>query len=256
MKHECEVVRDLMPLVVDGTASMKSCTMVDEHVAECQPCREMLEEMRQEVEAGAPTEQAAKLVRKLRLRRLLRRVLLVLLGVALSLALLMAGRRYWSYYYNDFCVLTAEENYAVEVVPQGFYGAQTIYTLKDGNEQVGNSYFDDETGDLYFWSTTTRKSRTTKTLQHIYGDANLFSFEDIGYAYRTHTWDEETEKWYLDIVPVNRIIKGAPEWFRDEETPWHVISERVNPPDDALKDEWRTRLEAWGIELKPLPETE
>lgn len=256
MKHECEVVRDLMPLVVDGTASMKSCTMVDEHVAECQPCREMLEEMRQEVEAGAPTEQAAKLVRKLRLRRLLRRVLLVLLGVALSLALLMAGRRYWSYYYNDFCVLTAEEDYAVEVVPQGFYGAQTIYTLKDGNEQVGNSYFDDETGDLYFWSTTTRKPRAAKVEQGVYAEANLYYWDDIGYAYTTLNWDEEKEQWYYDVAPVNRIIKGAPEWFREEETPWQVISELRNPPDEALKDEWRERLAAWGVELYPVWETE
>ena len=39
MKENCEVIRDLLPLVQDGVASEASCRMVQEHLEECEACR-------------------------------------------------------------------------------------------------------------------------------------------------------------------------------------------------------------------------
>ena len=46
----CGVVRDLMPLVIDGAASEESARLVEAHAAECAECARMLADMR----AAAP----------------------------------------------------------------------------------------------------------------------------------------------------------------------------------------------------------
>ena len=49
MKHNCEVVRDLLPLYHDGVCSKKSREMVEEHLTECEACKKELEEIKKEV---------------------------------------------------------------------------------------------------------------------------------------------------------------------------------------------------------------
>lgn len=51
----CEIVRDLLPLYVDGVASEESAGLIREHVAGCDQCRCLLERMTAPVEA-APAE--------------------------------------------------------------------------------------------------------------------------------------------------------------------------------------------------------
>lgn len=251
MKHDCEVVRDLMPLVVDGTASEKSKAMVEEHVAECDPCREMFAEMRQEVPGRLTMEQGGQVVKKLRWRRMLRRVLLVLLGVAISAVLAIAGQRLWLYYFEADVVLTAEENYSVEVVRKDFFGTQTIWTIKDGHAQIPNTYFDAETGDLYLWSSTTRLRLPATSDQMVNQESQLYYFDDLGYAYIDVLFDVEENDFYVAVMPVNRIIKGLPVGWESRYmgTPpfSKVMVEGLNPPDEALTEEWRSRLEAWGL---------
>ena len=45
MKNECNVARDLMPLVIDGVASEESRKYVDEHVENCHACELIYGEM-------------------------------------------------------------------------------------------------------------------------------------------------------------------------------------------------------------------
>ena len=42
MKYECDVIRDLLPLYADRACSEKSRDMVEEHLQECQDCRNMV----------------------------------------------------------------------------------------------------------------------------------------------------------------------------------------------------------------------
>lgn len=250
MKHDCDIVRDLMPLVVDGTASEKSREMVGEHVAECEPCREMFDEMRQEVPAQ-PQRQAGELVKKLRWRRRLRGAALVLLGVALSALLAMAGLCGWEYYFKADVVLTAEENYSVELVQDDIYGTQTIWTIKDGHAQISNASFDAKTGDMYFWSSTSRIPLPTKSDKMVNQEFHLCYYEDLGYAYIDVLFDAEGNALYAAVTPVNRIIRGLPEGWESRYTgtpPFQqVIFERSSPSDEALTEAWRARLDETGF---------
>ena len=40
MSIPCEVIRDLLPLVQDGVASEESCRVVQEHLRQCEHCRQ------------------------------------------------------------------------------------------------------------------------------------------------------------------------------------------------------------------------
>lgn len=87
MKHNCEVVRDLLPLYHDGVCSKKSREMVEEHLTECEACKKELEEIRKEISVpNASKKDAARawktLVRNLWLRRIASIVLVSVLLVA------------------------------------------------------------------------------------------------------------------------------------------------------------------------------
>lgn len=74
-KAECNVVRDLMPLCIDGAASEESQGMVEGHLGECGECAQMYADMQDElVQRNAEKERkemeaVAQRLRKQRLRR-------------------------------------------------------------------------------------------------------------------------------------------------------------------------------------------
>ena len=53
---KCEIIRDLLPSYVDGLTSAESNQEITAHVAECAPCKEILEQMQEEVQAKEEKE--------------------------------------------------------------------------------------------------------------------------------------------------------------------------------------------------------
>ena len=94
MKRNCDMVRDLMPLCIDGAASEESQQVVAEHVAECKSCQQIYQDMQGSLPAGQDhgaeavfSEQMTQRIRKKQRKRLWRNILIgVLVG-----ALLMSG---------------------------------------------------------------------------------------------------------------------------------------------------------------------
>ena len=97
MKYEHDVIRDLMPLCIDGIASEKSKEAVSEHIAECSDCAKEWDMMQKKVdidkehEITAETEQYKKTAKRLRKhsRWILLRV--VLCTIAALFAILIIG---------------------------------------------------------------------------------------------------------------------------------------------------------------------
>ena len=46
MKIDCDIIKDLLPLYVEGLASEKSGSVVEEHLEECESCKKIYQEMR------------------------------------------------------------------------------------------------------------------------------------------------------------------------------------------------------------------
>ena len=97
MKKECEIARDLMPLVLDEVAAEGSIQMVFQHVKDCDDCASYLEGLK----AGVPTKteeeerrELAALARaasRLKKKRRARAVRNVLLGALLACLFIFAG---------------------------------------------------------------------------------------------------------------------------------------------------------------------
>lgn len=84
MRYECELIRDLMPLVKDGAASTESAAAVKRHMAECSECRDYYESIGEEINLPGErpmdwdeTGQAAALGKKIRRRRVKTAVIIV-----------------------------------------------------------------------------------------------------------------------------------------------------------------------------------
>lgn len=77
MKYDCELIRDLLPLVQDDMASPASKAAAAEHMESCEACRVWYEGMKREPEANSEnegteaTDHYKSLARRLRLRKTL-----------------------------------------------------------------------------------------------------------------------------------------------------------------------------------------
>lgn len=73
MKISCEIIRDILPLYAEGMASPATKEMVEQHLADCVPCRKELEELKKP--APMPVQVATKSLKRvgdsIRRRRIL-----------------------------------------------------------------------------------------------------------------------------------------------------------------------------------------
>ena len=122
MNMKCEVIRDLLPLYVDGVVSEESRKLIEEHLAECADCREYCNMLQEEIpdteDMQFADENASlrKIKRKIMLNRLL--AIMVTIGFAIA-ALAFVGAMKPAKYEG-----TLEENLAY-TVPSGYEEAAT-----------------------------------------------------------------------------------------------------------------------------------
>lgn len=100
--RECSVMRDLMPLCIDGAASDVSREMVVKHVWECEACAKAYAEMQGQLQASQSDDQSCldEVAHSLRRRRKNQRRLLIALTVLLTAAAVIAGFFAWNYAFN------------------------------------------------------------------------------------------------------------------------------------------------------------
>ena len=101
MKNECNVARDLMPLVIDGVASEESQRYVDDHIAECTECAVTYGSMKVElprINAEKERAEMEKAAKKLRRRRIRRGIAGALAGIAIFMACYIGVPRLLAWY--------------------------------------------------------------------------------------------------------------------------------------------------------------
>lgn len=90
-KISCEIIQDLMPSYIDGLTSESTTALIEEHIAECDDCRKMLENMRSdEGLTVTPSESEAKEIDFLKKNRK-KGKRAVILGVILTLLVAAAA---------------------------------------------------------------------------------------------------------------------------------------------------------------------
>lgn len=93
----CEVVQDLLPLYVDGCCSEQSKKIVEEHLEECEECREISKLFREQIpQPEAPKEPDAKEIRQ-EMRKIIRWKIIGKISLCLTLVILFVLLPAWNY---------------------------------------------------------------------------------------------------------------------------------------------------------------
>ena len=99
MTNNCNVARDLMPLVIDGVASEESQKVVVDHVWKCEKCAAIYKDMQAEMQPGKLDESdyLDAAARKLRRKQKNRKRILIAVTCVVTVILVLAGM--WGYDY-------------------------------------------------------------------------------------------------------------------------------------------------------------
>ncbi len=141
MNTKCEIIRDLLPLYVEGVVSEASRQLIEEHLAECADCREylkLLQEDLPEAEAAAFADETAslrKIKRKIAINRIL--IVMVTLGFAIAAIAFMSALKLTDY--------------------EGTLGENVSYELPDGYEEIAVSAADPQNCKCYVRDTADKK---------------------------------------------------------------------------------------------------
>jgi hypothetical protein len=135
MKSECNVVRDLMPLVLDGIASAESRQLLEDHLAECPDCGIYYSGMKDNLSSaksrnsGQEQNTFDKMARKMRKKRHFRVWRNVLIGLVVGMVVGYGILWGWSRLTQDFETLVYHGEYSV-----------FLSQLQDGSVSVNIDY--------------------------------------------------------------------------------------------------------------------
>ena len=142
MKNECSIVRDLLPLYAEGMVSPETASFVEEHLKDCEHCRNEYERLK--APCAVPAQNDAAPLLMLQKKMAAKRLRTIVLTAVFAVALLVSA----------FAVLDApvylpytEERLAVE--PVGENGLQITFdpSVTDFNYTV---YQDPDGGNFYY----------------------------------------------------------------------------------------------------------
>ena len=164
MKNECNIVKDLLPLYIDGVVSEDSRRLVEEHTALCEDCgearREMMLALPENREPQVEQSLLKKAAQKLRRKHKLRGGLIAILGLMIGLVLIYGGRALRNYLKYDFHVPVQLDAYDMrlsklsddQVICSLVPGASTPYFINNFDTE----WAEDNSGlEIRFYATTT-----------------------------------------------------------------------------------------------------
>ncbi|MCQ4636142.1 zf-HC2 domain-containing protein [Anaerovorax odorimutans] len=85
-KLECKIVKDLLPLYIDGVCSEESRRMIEEHLAQCADCEKTLRQMQTQVEKPQQQDEGKGALQKIK-RKLRKRYLIVIAAAVVLIGL-------------------------------------------------------------------------------------------------------------------------------------------------------------------------
>ena len=216
---DCDVVRDLMPLVIDDAASGTSRGIVETHLKECPDCRGAMEEMRAELaeRKAAPEEKEFVRFVKNTGKKLRRKKVIAMLSLVVGLVSLVIG--IYAYLANNSRnIELTPENVVFALDEEGYLTATHTIRGKYGYTGMGTGGVADS-GILYF--------HMSRSMLPDYSGEKL-----TGTIQETMDWlywnGEELCNVYM-VAAENLPENLPPEEYYEEEP---VLELRVGTPED------------------------
>ena len=134
MTENCNIIRDLIPLVIDDAASEDSKQYVETHLTSCENCRSCYDSMLSAIAEDKAREEEQKAFEKatlkLKKKRRVRILRNIVIGILIGCVLCYGGLLGWNYLTMNY----------TQLVHHGFYGV-TLSELKDGRVSVNIDFY-------------------------------------------------------------------------------------------------------------------
>ena len=185
MKVTCNVIKDVLPLYIENMLSIDSCTMVEEHIEQCQECKNYLNEMRTSNEMPVDRNTSPLLKIKSTLRK--KKIQTAILSVMFSIMLFVITSAFLT---MPEYIPYGEKSVAINEIGNGSVLVQfedTVYGY-----DINKYPTDDNTGFVYnittwnsIWNRNMKKSNANNTILNPNGE-NVVSV----YYYQTDGRDD------------------------------------------------------------------
>lgn len=143
MKLSCNIIRDLLPLYVEGLASEDTRKAVEEHIAACSACRKNLEKMSKPEKKAAVEDIPVKKVKAALQRQRLKAIALtavIILILAVSAIAYLTTPEYLPYSENMFSFSEKEDGTIIVTVNEAIsgYDVDGHYDFDDPSVYIHN----------------------------------------------------------------------------------------------------------------------
>ena len=261
MNHDCEIIQDLMPLVIDGVSSEKSREAVETHVKECAECAAAYEDLKKDLfHQGSPEKQEKKdterslktVLKKKKVSRFLKPFLLGMLIVALAVGSVFGYR-----YLSDLHVPLSPDQY--EICPVQMKNGDILiimdYKELNGSNQVWGTNIYGDMEETY--GPPAASELEEAWMQQMVKDGNavyietdgsssyqfLYTFTDHYYPQRTFGGRKLERRIHNEIramLPASRFknIKGYKIYKGDNQLIWS-FGDSVPTASEELEEYYR-----------------
>lgn len=234
MKLSCDVIQDLLPLYHDGVCSQESKRIVEEHIATCAACKDVLHGLKEEL-APDSMDAAEPLVSiQMKWNEQKKKVLIRSVSIALSVTmLLLIG---WWALYNWDCVTIKQDDFVILKLAQLSDGhIQVRMTERYYNTSPEMVYVPEENA-LYEWRrhpvfAEEREMPSESAIPYYEGGWGEMIFSPEG-----NMWLSEVDG---EILPIKAYYIGKPG-SEDAVLIWKEGME-LPPADEETEQDWEER---------------
>lgn len=228
MKKDCNIIRDILPLYIEGMVSDDTSAFVEEHLTHCPACQEELAKLKVPTETekmqSAAHEKDASPLKKLRKKLRRKRIITAVISAVLAVVFLMGGfvlltqPHLISISDSD---LTAEQVFRFETEdgPMFFVFYSFRYSGHLSGERETQWSENGESPTLVI-----NKKRALLNLTPSAPECQEFFFT-AAWAYDTGTWDEETQD--FKIVEYTTVKFGNTVIWTEEANSAQEVPEYV-----------------------------
>lgn len=125
-KRDCKIVQDLLPNYIDGLTDEETNLFIEEHLKECSKCKQIFENMKQDLTADKPTRESreVKYIKKYNKKlKVLKFTVFILLIIALGVMT--------NYYFTMRNAYFKASNIMVDMVKEGMYPDTFYATIEE-----------------------------------------------------------------------------------------------------------------------------
>ena len=236
MNISCNIIKDLLPSYVDNISSEETKQLVEEHLKECEECKEYLDNMKSEIKVSSVDEKKAIKIFSKEIKK--KRLVAIILSIIITLVLVIAC---WIIFSKNDFIMPYEENLITVEEKEGEFIAN-VNTMNYNKCQVILEENYDGTVDVFI-------SLYQFLIDKIYAKKGFKSFGCVPKCYKNYidknidiNWTSENDRSKMTLN-IRNDVKIANIYYLETRKKFDIIL-RSNETDGVAFD----MIKVWSSE--------